>query len=106
MSTATLVAASLTLKADPPPWTVADTVLARSGAEKRAKGVLARSGAEKIVHGDALTIVVTTGIEPSSNIGNALVSAMYGRSSELGLYLWGNPPLPTVQGLPPPVGGG
>ena len=51
-------------------------------------------------------IVVTTGIEPSSNIGNALVSAMYGRSSELGLYLWGNPPLPTVQGLPPPVGGG
>ena len=28
-------------------------------------------------------IVVTTGIEPSSNIGNALVSAMYGRSSEL-----------------------
>ena len=51
-------------------------------------------------------IVVTTGIEPSSNIGNALVSAMYGRSSELGLYLWGNPPLPPVQGLPPPVGGG
>ena len=51
-------------------------------------------------------IVVTTGIKPSSNIGNALVSAMYGRSSELGLYLWGNPPLPTVQGLPPPVGGG
>ena len=51
-------------------------------------------------------IVVTTGIEPSSNIGNALVSAMYGRSSELGLYLWGNPPLPTVQGLPPPAGGG
>ena len=35
-------------------------------------------------------IVVTTGIKPSSNIGNALVSAMYGRSSELGLYLWGN----------------
>ena len=31
-------------------------------------------------------IVVTTGIEPSSNIGNALVSAMCGRSSELGLY--------------------
>ena len=31
---------------------------------------------------------------------------MYGWSSELGLYLWGNPPLPTVQGLPPPVGGG
>jgi len=31
-------------------------------------------------------IVVTTGIKPSSNIGNALVSAMYGRSSELGLY--------------------
>ena len=54
----------------------------------------------------ALAIVVTTGIKPSSNIGNALVSAMYGRSSELGLYLWGNPPLPTVQGLPPPVGGG
>ena len=51
-------------------------------------------------------IVVTTGIEPSSNIGNALMSAMYGRSSELGLYLWGNPPLPTVQGLPPPVGCG
>ena len=56
MSTATLVAASLTLKADPPPWTVADTVLARSGAEKRAKGdALMRSGAEKIVHRDALT---------------------------------------------------
>ena len=50
--------------------------------------------------------VVTTGIKPSSNIDSALVSAMYGRSSELGLYLWGNPPLPTVQGLPPPVGGG
>ena len=31
-------------------------------------------------------IVVTTGIKPSSNIGSALVSAMYGRSSELGLY--------------------
>ena len=31
---------------------------------------------------------------------------MYGRSSELGLYLWGNPPLPPVQGLPPPAGGG
>ena len=42
MSTATLVAASLTLKADPPPWTVADTVLARSGSEK-------------IIAGDALT---------------------------------------------------
>ena len=50
--------------------------------------------------------VVTTGIKPSSNIGSALVSAMYDRSSELGLYLWGNPPLPTMQGLPPPVGGG
>ena len=59
MSTATLVAASLTLKADPPPWTVADTVLARSGAEKRAQGdaltTFLPSGAEKIVHGDALT---------------------------------------------------
>ena len=52
------------------------------------------------------TIVVTTGIKPSSNIGSAPVSAMYRRSSELGLYLWGNQPLPTVQGLPPPVGGG
>ena len=31
--------------------------------------------------------VVTTGIKPSSNIDSALVSAMYGRSSELGLYL-------------------
>ena len=30
--------------------------------------------------------VVTTGIKPSSNIGSALVSAMYDRSSELGLY--------------------
>ena len=29
--------------------------------------------------------VVTTGIKPSSNIDSALVSAMYGRSSELGL---------------------
>ena len=29
--------------------------------------------------------VVTTGIKPSSNIGSALVSAMYDRSSELGL---------------------
>ena len=37
-----------------------------------------------------VAIVVTTGIKPSPNIGNALVSAMYGRSSELGLYLWGN----------------
>ena len=27
-----------------------------------------------------------TGIKPSSNIGSALVSAMYDRSSELGLY--------------------
>ena len=52
------------------------------------------------------TIVVTTGIKPSSNIGNALVSAMYGRSSELGLYLWGNQPLPTVQEHPPLVSGG
>ena len=51
-------------------------------------------------------IVVTTGIKPSSNIGNALVSAMYGRSSELGLYLWGNRPLPTVQEHPPLVSGG
>ena len=31
------------------------------------------------------TIVVTTGIKPSPNIGNALMSPMYGRSSELGL---------------------
>ena len=31
-------------------------------------------------------IVVTRGIKPSSNIDSALVSAMYGRSSELGLY--------------------
>ena len=31
-------------------------------------------------------IVVTTGIKPSSNISSALVSAMYDRSSELGLY--------------------
>ena len=38
----------------------------------------------------AQTIVVTTGIKPSSNIGSALVSTMYRRSSELGLYLWGN----------------
>ena len=53
-----------------------------------------------------VAIVVTTGIKPSPDIGNALVSAMYGRSSELGLYLWGNPPLPPVQGLPPPTGGG
>ena len=35
--------------------------------------------------GVARVIVVTTGIKPSSNIGNALVSAIYGRSSELGL---------------------
>ena len=54
----------------------------------------------------ALAIVVTTGIKPSSNIGNALMSAMYGRSSELGLYLWGNQPLPTVQEHPPLVSGG
>ena len=32
-------------------------------------------------------IVVTTGIKPSSNIGSALVSAIYDRSIELGLYL-------------------
>ena len=51
-------------------------------------------------------IVVTTGIKPSSNIGSALVSAMYRRSSELGLYLWGNQPLPTVQEHPPLVSGG
>ena len=31
-------------------------------------------------------IVVTTGIKQSSNISSALVSAMYDRSSELGLY--------------------
>ena len=54
-----------------------------------------------------LTIVVT-----KLYIGSALVSAMYGRSRELGLYLWGNRPLPTVQGRPlsmdsglPPHGG-
>ena len=51
-------------------------------------------------------IVVTTGIKPSSNIGSALVSAMYGRSSELGLYLWGNKALPTVQEHPLLVSGG
>ena len=51
-------------------------------------------------------IVVTTGIKPSSNIDSALVSAMYGRSSELGLYLWGNQPLPTVQEHPPLVSSG
>ena len=34
----------------------------------------------------AWRIVVTTGIKPSSNIDSALESAMYGRSSELGLY--------------------
>ena len=60
MSTSTLVAASLTLKAAPPPWTVADTVLA-SHVPQPSKWVeepgyvLACSGAEKIVHGDALT---------------------------------------------------
>ena len=31
-------------------------------------------------------IVMTTGIKPSSKVGSALVSAMYDRSSELGLY--------------------
>ena len=50
--------------------------------------------------------VVTTGIKLSSNIGSALVSAMCRRSSELGLYLWGNPPLPTVQEHPPLVSSG
>ena len=30
--------------------------------------------------------MVTTGIKLSSNVSSALVSAMYGRSSELGLY--------------------
>ena len=45
-----------------------------------------------------LTIVVT-----KLYIGSALVSAMYGRSRELGLYLWGNRPLPTVQEHPPLV---
>ena len=34
---------------------------------------------------DTLVIVVTTGIKQSSNIDSALVSAMYGQSSELGL---------------------
>ena len=34
-------------------------------------------------------------------VGSALVWAMCGQSSELGLYLWGNQPLLTVQGLPP-----
>ena len=33
-----------------------------------------------------MPIVVTTGNKPSSDIGSALVSAMYSRSSELGLY--------------------
>ena len=33
------------------------------------------------------TIVVTTGIKPSSNIGSALVSAPHDWSSVLGLYL-------------------
>ena len=59
------------------------------------------------MHGLAAgAIVVTTGIKPSSNIDSALESAMYGRSSELGLYLWGNPPLPTVQEHPLLVSGG
>ena len=57
-------------------------------------------------HSAAGAIVVTTGNKLSSDIGSALVSAMYSRSSELGLYLWGNLPLPTVQGIPQPVGGG
>ena len=61
------------------------------------------------IHSDSkatTTNVVTTGIKPSSNIGSALVSAMCRRSSELGLYLWGNPPLPTVQEHPPLVSSG
>ena len=36
-------------------------------------------------HSAAGAIVVTTGNKLSSDIGSALVSAMYGRSSELGL---------------------
>ena len=48
-------------------------------------------------------IVVTTGIKPSSNIDSVLVSAMYGRSSELGLYLWGNQPLPYIKPTPPHI---
>ena len=48
-----------------------------------------------------LTIVVT-----KLYISSALVSAMYGRSRELGLYLWGNRPLPTVQEHPLLVSGG
>ena len=39
-------------------------------------------------------------------VGSVLVSAKYDRSSELGLYLWGNQPLPTVQEPPPFVSGG
>ena len=39
-------------------------------------------------------------------VGSALVSVMYGQSSELGLYFWGNWPLPTVHGLPLSMDGG
>ena len=39
-------------------------------------------------------------------VNSALMSAVYGQSTEIGLYLWGNCPLPTMQGLPPPVGSG
>ena len=35
-----------------------------------------------------------------SYVDSALVSAMYGQSSEPGLYLWGNRPLPTAQEHP------
>ena len=51
---------------------------------------LSRAGWGQCPRSAALAIVVTTGIKPSSNIGSALVSAMYGRRCELGLYLWGN----------------
>ena len=39
-------------------------------------------------------------------IASALVSAMCGRNNELGLYLWGNRPLLTVQEHPSLVSGG
>ena len=64
--------------------------VAATGTEGRQKGCDIVFGIVQRVEvvGDVVgsIIVVTTGFKPSSNIGSAVVSAMYGRSSELGLY--------------------
>ena len=57
----------------------------RGGSEEKVDTKTASAHDAKASLTTPPDFVVTTGIKQSSNIGSALVSAMYGRSSELGL---------------------